>query len=373
MNLFENSTRFEKVTDASGKAAFYRIKPELSVHQTLLPGSGNCFSSDCRYLWFSTVFAPNGFLPGGRRAAAVWDVENDAIILHRDVQPDPASLVAPDGSVFWNTTNQILRKSPALDSAVERILEVPADMRIFPGFAASRITYSADHRSLIIDISEADSVSMCSLEHGNGCLTRWNKLTGGWCMPDADPRHEDRILFIRKEWKEYATGKKHSIERDENGNLKNVWVLNQGGDCKCVKTGKLPVHMAVWNSEGKNVLYCTDEGIFSVNPESDETVCIVRDAVHSFSFSICGKYLCYDKVCKADSVASGWVFVNLTNGKNISFDTAESSIPSCARAYGVDPAPRFAADGKVIAFNMIDGKTISPAFCCVQELAALTE
>lgn len=373
MKSFENSAHFEKDADASRKTTIFRIKNEFSIHQTLAPNSGNCFSLDGSYLWFSTVFAPNGFLPGGRRTMAVWCAENDEMALHRDIQPDPGFLVAPDGSVFWSTTNQILSKAPAPGSEVERILEVPADMRVFPGFAATRITYSADHRSLIIDISEADSVSMCSLEHGNGCLTRWNKMTGGWCMPDSNPHREGSILFIRREWKEYATGKKHCIERDGNGNLKSVWILNQGGESKCVKTGQLPVHMAVWDNEGRSILYCTDGGIFSVDPETEETVYIVKDSVRSFSLDNSGKFLCYDKINEAGSLTTGWVFVNLETRKRFTYDAIESCIPSCARAYGIDPAPRFALNGKVVAFNMIAQNSISPAFCYVHELAELTE
>lgn len=373
MNLFENSTHFEKVADSAGKVTFYRLKPELSVHQALTPNAEECLSSDNRYLWFSAVYAPNGFLPGGRRAEAVWCLDSDEIVPHRDVQPDHGFLVAPDGSVFWSTTNQILKKAPARDSAVERVLEVPADMRVFPGFAASRITFTADRRSLMIDISEADSVSMCALEHSNGCLTRWNKLTGGWSMPDANPRHEGRVLFVRNEWKEYATGKKHCVERDENGNLKSVWVLNQGGVCECVNTGKLPVYRSVWDNTGDSVLYCTDDGLFSVNPERNVIERIVKDAVRSFSFSANGAYLCYDRVNQTESPATDWVFVNLKTGRQASFKAGNTAIPACARGYGVESAPRFVADGKLVAFNMVGNDTVSPAFCCVDELISMTK
>ena len=371
MIRFMNSTHLNHITDDSLKIVRYQLKNEVSVHQALMPGDKVCFSQDMRYLWFSSVFAPNGFLPGGRRAAAVLDLSDDRISVHRDIQPETGFLVSADGEVYWSTTNQILKKKPEVASAVERVIEVPGDMRTFPGFAASQISYSPDKKSLIVDISEADSVSMCSIELRSSALTRWGKYTGGWHKPMANPCHAEKILFLRKNWKEYATGIRHDVERDESGNLKCLWILNQGGETEYVCTGKAFVTAAAWTSAGDAIYYSTTEGFFSVDHTKNTTECLYKGSVQAFSVSANGRYACLDLCTSLSGQPSEWVFLDLESGKTILVSAPAAIFPETASEYGLNAQPRFVAGDKLIAFNIAHGAKLTTAFYCTNDLAAL--
>lgn len=373
MIRFLNSTHLNHITDDSLKIVRHQLKNEVSVHQALMPGDKVCFSQDMRYLWFSSVFAPNGFLPGGRRAAAVLDLKDDFISVHRDIQPETGFLVSPDGHVYWSTTNQILKKSPIVSSAVERMIEVPGDMRTFPGYAASQITYSPDKKSLIIDISEADNVSMCSLELKSGTLTRWGKYTGGWHKPMANPGHAEKILFLRKNWKEYATGIRHDVEPDENGNLKCLWVLKQGGETENICTGKAFVTDAAWSNAKDGIYYSTTEGFYRFDPEQNASVCLYNSGIQAFSVSANERYACLDLSGALPGQPSAWVFLDLETGKNVLIGTPRHDFPETASEYALNAQPRFVAGDKLIAFNIAEDKKLTVAFYCTNDLASLVQ
>ncbi|MBQ3669159.1 MAG: hypothetical protein II920_08035 [Clostridia bacterium] len=370
MKDFADSTLFTVIHEREIETEICILKPEISIHQGLMPGADSFMSEDGRYLWFSAVFAPNGFLPGGRRAAAVWDRESDQLVLRRDIQPDSGFWVAPNGDAVWGTANQILRASPQERSGVRRVFEVPASMRTFPGKAASRISCEAGNKyCLIIDVSEADTAVVGSLETQSACFTHWARLTGGWHSPEANPLKAGQALILRGPWHSYSNGENHPLETDADGNCMSLWVIAQGGEAKCLPTGPAPVTEARWSLDGEKIYYTCDNGVFSISTKTEQRERIDAAPARHLSLSSDGAWMCVDHPRdEREGKAGAWSLINLNNGKRCVFPMPAADRESASSPYETEPAPRFCLNDKYILFNCFEGRALTLAAIKADEI-----
>ncbi len=374
VNSFD-SNLFESVQDRANGMIRNHMKSIMSRHQALIPSARDFVSRDGRFLWFSAVMAPNGFLPGGRRLAVVWDKINNTLSIHRDMQLDGGFLVDPDGGAYWSTANQILYKQPQQTCRVERVLEAPDDMRVFPGRMASVLSYSSDMKSAILDISEADTTTICSLELSSGTLTRWAKLTGGWHSPMSNPRNPEQMLILRSSWKEYANGIEHEIDKDEEDRAMCLWTLNQGGAIKYVPTGSEPVLSAAWSRNGKTIYFCGCTGIYNFNMANNTLTCLSSASATSFDVSGDDNYICYDQPAGDNypGCAYKWIFLNLHTKKSVTFCDAALLYPSYPSDLTFNPAPKFAFDDNLVAANTVHNGKVTISFADTRRLIDITK
>lgn len=353
MNTLETSRLFSRwrnpETGVESLILTQRLAPVQKSFYFTSPG----FTNDGKYLWVSCAFPPDG----GKRAVPVLglvDFERDEFRIYHETQFATGSplIDSATGEAYWCNHLDVWKRGPRPEDRPVRVCTFPKSIagKRTPERLASHLTYSANRKSINLDVHFADSneAFICDMSLADGSVQVWQKLDGFYNHAQFSPTDPDVQMFAHEYWKDHAA-------EPFDGLLPyhRMWMIRRGGKAEPIL--KAPVSHSGhewWDAAGTHIWYVHyGVGIKKVNLATrQETILWPGHLSHGQSDRT-GKYLVADLM--ADPVISDCHvrFRNLTTGREIDIVNRPPLPDNATQITHLHPHPHFCLNDQYICYT----------------------
>ena len=236
----------------------YILTGRVASYQQSFYFTNRSLTDDGRYLWFYCAFPPAGDANFGR-TLGVLDVEADELRHFPETQFLDASPMVDNlnGDAYWCNKTGIWRRGPRATDAVERIARLP-DEWFAKGTIhriATHLTFSADRSDLNIDAELGNRWFVGSVSLSSGKFTVWQEFERCYNHGQFSPTDPDLMLIAQDFWSDKATGERHVIDRNAEGQLYRMWLIRRGESAQPLMPKFQRATHEWWSADGRAVYY----------------------------------------------------------------------------------------------------------------------